>query len=154
MNSINKPSLERLTFWFSMYQTFFSSLWIVQFKVFHFKHHFLRWHEGVKMHIKYYDLVLSHFEGSSMYIAYPLLLFLYHVQSLQTETGMCCQFGYWLILCQQIKQKKVNWHMCLYFAALIHTLVVGNMSQLFQSQDMRIDLVLLFLPVVLFLSYL
>lgn len=82
MNSINKPSLERLTFWFSMYQTFFSSLWIVQFKVFHFKHHFLHWHEGVKMHIKYYDLVLSRFEGSGMYIAYPLFLFLYHIQSL------------------------------------------------------------------------
>lgn len=62
----HEPSLERLSFGFFRYH--FPPFVLFSLIFFYFTHSFLSWPEGVKMHTKYYDLGLSHFEGNSLYI--------------------------------------------------------------------------------------
>lgn len=80
-------------FVFSDIILFSPSLCTVQLKIFfptlHFVHHFLSWQEEAKMHIKYYNLGLSHSRGSCLDIACSVFSSLCDCQSLQKEEKKC-----------------------------------------------------------------
>lgn len=119
MDPMHEPSLERWTFFppqvlyiFFPYVLFSLNFFILFYTLFSQ----LSW-RGEKAY-KVLDLGMSHFEGSSLYTACPLFSFLCNFQSLWAESGVCCHFGHWLSLYQQIHLEKVHLRNCLYFGTL------------------------------------